>query len=197
MQSLAIPRSVFSFNDHFGLVSGNKWEPQNPPLLQKSAEYNNWNVCTMHRQKENWDNIHCMHVVPLNILFTSKGLSPAMEAFPPSRLNPKPAEVFNNSTQMTSFISRFGSAIEHTQHLVMQVTVNSKLCLVGFCFCCSDKTIQSSATQTRTSHQVSQKWMCSIVAVNGRQYKMHLHTETFSVYMFNKTCQGIFFWAKL
>jgi len=65
-------------------------------------------------QKENSDNIHCMCVVPLNILFTSKGLSPAMEAFPPSRLNPNPAEVFNNSTQMTSFISRFGSATEYT-----------------------------------------------------------------------------------
>lgn len=120
----------------------------------------------MHRQKENWDNIHCMHVVPLNILFTSKGLSPAMDAFPPSRLNPKPAEVFNNSTQMTSFMSTFGSAIEHTQNLFTQITVNCKLCLVGFCFCYSDRTIQSSVTQTRTCLQVSQKWMYSIVAVN-------------------------------
>lgn len=68
-----------------------------------------------------------MFAVPLNILFTSKGLSPAIEAFPPSRLKPKPAEVFNNSTQMTSFMSRFGSATEYTQHLVMHLTVNCRL----------------------------------------------------------------------
>lgn len=57
-----------------------------------------------------------------------------MEAFPPSRLNPKPSEAFNNSTQMTSFVSRFGSVTEYTQHLLMQLTVTCKLCLVGFGF---------------------------------------------------------------
>lgn len=86
--------------------------------------------------------ISTVFVVPLNILFTSKGLSPAMEAFPPSRLNPKPAEVFSNSTQMTSFMSRFGSVTEYTQHLVMQLTVNYKLGLVGFVFAAVTKQIR-------------------------------------------------------
>lgn len=108
-----------------------------------------------------------MFAVPLNILFTSKGLSPAIEAFPPSRLKPKPAEVFNNSTQMTSFMSRFGSATEYTQHLVMHLTVNCRLGLVGFVFCCSDEATQSSVHSETTTccHLASQKHMCNIAAV--------------------------------
>ena len=57
----------------------------------------------MHRQKTGtgqWTGFS--RTLPLYTLLTSRGPSPAMDDFPPSRLRPSPAEVFSTSTHTAS-----------------------------------------------------------------------------------------------